>query len=177
MKPELFHILGTILLLGMLLPAAWIDIRTRKIPNRLTFFGMAFGLLLRSFLGPEELGLGLLGGLIAFVFAFPFFLVGALGAGDGKLLIAVGLLMGPEKFFVSLLLIGVLGGVLSLLAAVRQGRLLDTFRNVKFLLVGWFLNFSLTGSLRPPSSPLPTSSVTVPYGVAICLGAIAGWFL
>ncbi len=93
----------------LLLTAAALDIRDRRIPNVLTgagvLVGLAFGILEAhglplSALAGMALGLGI---------GFPLFALGALGAGDAKLLAAVGAFLGPTGLVLTALYGGIAG--------------------------------------------------------------------
>src|SRR5215471_9472491 len=101
------------LALALAFTAAFFDVKQRRIPNWLTYPGMVSGLVLRGFLfgwkgliGAVE-GFLLLGGIM-----FLFYAVRAMGAGDVKLMAAVGSLVGPTHGFVVLLATAICGGVL-----------------------------------------------------------------
>src|SRR2546425_3492211 len=76
--------------------AAIYDLRFRRIPNWLVLLGLVFGLGMNTYLfhweGLRRAGLGL--GL-AFLVYFPLHLLRAMGAGDVKLMAAVGSIVGP----------------------------------------------------------------------------------
>src|SRR4029079_6556305 len=76
--------------------AAVIDIRTRRIPNLLTFGGAAsafvYFVIMHGFSGLGQSAAGWAVGLALFM---PIFLLGGMGAGDVKLLGAVGAWLGP----------------------------------------------------------------------------------
>jgi prepilin peptidase CpaA len=152
--------------------AAFLDLRSRRIPNALTVTGAAAALILRAPLGWEALADGFLGIGLALLLTVPFFLVKALGGGDVKLMAAVGAFMGPEELFGACLLIGLLGGLLALFEAVRQGALRSVLINVVYMVVRWFspLRRELTPTLTSPAA------MTVPYGVPIAIGAVIWWF-
>lgn len=106
--------------------AVVIDVRTRRIPNWLTGSLAAAGLGM-SFAGggltPGQAALGLLAGLLLMM---PAHLIGATGAGDVKLMAAVGAMVGPGLILRAFLFTAVTGGVFAVAVAARRGRLTDT---------------------------------------------------
>ena len=138
------------------------DLRERRIPNFLTFTGILVGLglqtaiygvdgLLGSFLG---LGLGLL-------VLFPLFAVSKFGAGDVKLLAAIGALRGFQFLWRAALLGAVSGGFLALLALAYH-------RELRYVTLGIITG----GSYR--------SQRSYPYSPAIAMGVLLvdlGWLL
>jgi prepilin peptidase CpaA len=152
--------------------AGWTDLRTRRIPNWLTLTGLLVGLALRAVDGLVPLRQGVAGAGAACVVGMVFFLLGALGGGDGKLLIAVGAFLGIDRLPGALLLIGVLGGLLGIGIAVRHGVILPSVLNAAGMIRRW-VTFGRSGVKRTIASP---GAVTVPYGAAIALGAIVWWF-
>jgi prepilin peptidase CpaA len=152
--------------------AAVLDLTSRRIPNALTVTAVVAGLVLRVPLGLDALFDGLVGTGLALGVTIPLFLVGALGGGDVKLLGAVGAFMGPERLAGAGLLIGLVGGVIALMDAIRRGTLRRVLMNTLHLVIGW---------ISPGRSDLPTtltspSAMTIPYGVPIALGALVWWF-
>ena len=91
------------------------DLRTRRIPNVLTFGAAVAGLAYQFATGGvEALGQAALGWLLgALVFIVPFAL-GGLGGGDVKLLAALGAWLGPADALWLALYTGVAGGVMAL---------------------------------------------------------------
>jgi prepilin peptidase CpaA len=106
--------------------AVVIDARTRRIPNWLTGaiagagFGIAFG---GGGVTPLQ---ALLGVLVGLALMLPGHLIGATGAGDVKLMAAVGSFLGPGLAFRAFLYSALAGGVLALTIAARRGLLTDT---------------------------------------------------
>jgi prepilin peptidase CpaA len=104
--------------------AAAIDIRTRRVPNSLTMPLAAAGVLLAAAgFGRVGVTAALAGGLVGLVLMLPGHFLGATGAGDVKLLAALGTLLGPASTLWAFLLAMIAGGILAALVAAHRGRL------------------------------------------------------
>jgi prepilin peptidase CpaA len=134
--------------------AALLDLRSRRIPNWLTASALLCGVLLNVWLlGPSGLVGALAGAALGLVLLLPFYAQRAIGAGDVKLLAALGALVGPHVL-VSVAVYGALvGGAMSMLILLLRGRL---FIALHELLI----------EHRPPT----LSGAKAPYGVAIAAG-------
>jgi prepilin peptidase CpaA len=148
------------------------DIWTRRIPNWLTLCMLVVALFLRAFAGLAPLSAGIGGAFCGLLVALALFKLGALGGGDGKLLIGVGAFLGYERLPGALLAIGVLGGLLGVLEAVRCGVILPAVVNAGNMIRRWF-TLGRSGERRTLDSP---GALAVPYGAAISAGAILWWF-
>jgi len=116
--------------------ACWTDLRTRRIPNVLTFGAAGAGLAFHVFVSGNPLTA--LAGWITGVLLFsPLFLLRGMGAGDLKLLGALGAWLGPLMAFRIGLWSAVAGGVLAVAVALGHGYLGHALRNVRLLLVHW----------------------------------------
>jgi prepilin peptidase CpaA len=133
------------------------DVRSKKIPNSLTF-GAAGAAIVFHTVMPAGAGLigavegWFVGALIMFV---PFALRG-LGGGDVKLIAALGAWLGPANAMWLALYAGVAGFVMALVVALYSGYLRKALVNVWFLLQHWTVNgirplddVSLEGSSGP----------------------------
>ena len=118
--------------------ACFSDVRTRHIPNTLTFgaSAVAFAFFLATN-GIAGLGLSLAGWGVGLALFVPFFLLGGMGAGDVKLLAAFGAWLGPADVFWVAIYGGLAGGVLAVLVALRHGYLRKALRNLGSLLWYW----------------------------------------
>lgn len=120
------------------LAACVTDIKTRRIPNLLTFgaaaTGLAYHLAMSGWEGLMGAGLGWLAG-VAFLF-LPFAL-GGMGGGDVKLMGALGAWLGATATVWVVLYTGIAGGVLALAVSARHGYLATAFRNLWLLLAHW----------------------------------------
>jgi len=119
-------------LAAVVIIAAVFDVRTRRIPNWLNLFGVLAGLLLNWFLNVDKynwrsalMGLGL-----AFLIYFPLYLLRGMGAGDVKLMAAVGALVGPANWFAIFVLSNILGAAAAVVLLLSKGKLWGTLRNV-----------------------------------------------
>lgn len=161
-------------LAAVVIIAAVFDVRTRRIPNWLNLFGVLAGLLLNWFLDVDKynwrsalMGLGL-----AFLIYFPLYLLRGMGAGDVKLMAAVGALVGPANWFAIFVLSNILGAAAAVVLLLSKGKLWGTLRNV-----GYMLNE--LAHFRPPymrreeldlKSP---KALTMPHGLAIAMGSLS----
>ena len=106
----------------LLLAASACDLKTRRIPNGLTAAGALAGLAGHAYLGHLP---GLLWALAGIAAALPLLLLyaaRAFGAGDVKLLMAVGTLMGPHFLLWTLLGAAFAAGLLALMSVIRRRR-------------------------------------------------------
>ena len=141
------------LLLATVLVSVVTDLLERRIYNVVTFPMVLAGILL-SVAGGGPWWAGLAGALVAGLAYLPLYAFRIMGAGDVKLIMAVGALGGMRVGLVTAVGAIIVGGVLSAGAMYSRKR----FRDV--LLV-----------LRPGASP--ENSLKVPYGVAIALASVA----
>lgn len=165
--------LVTSVLVALLVAAAALDLRTRRIPNVLTVSGIMIALALRSAFGAGAMVDGLQSAGLALVIVLPFFMLGALGGGDLKLLVAVGAFMEPFQFVLALLATAVVGGVLAVGESIRRGAIRPLLSNT----AGLATHVATGGRMGHRSAIGRPGAVTVPYGLAIAIGSLAVWFL
>lgn len=123
---------------AVLLLACISDLRTRRIPNALTFSAIAAALAFHVVTGgPSAAGWSLAGCVLGALLFFPMFALRGMGAGDVKLLAAVGAWLGPWEVAMAALAASVAGGVIALAVAVGHGYLRTAARNVWMLLMYW----------------------------------------
>lgn len=98
----------------------------------------------------------------------PFVMVRSLGAGDWKLIGALGAFLGPHNL-ISLLFVTVLiAGVMALLVVIWKRRFLQTIRNIGRMLAA-MMSLHLPG--KEVSLDNPESS-KIPFGVAAAIAVI-----
>lgn len=161
-------------LLALVLGAAIYDVRYRRIPNWLTVGGAAIGVALNTFLGPPVGGLAfaLKGLAMGFGAYLALYALHAMGAGDVKLMAAVGALAGWQNWVGIFIITAILGGVAAIMLSILRGRLGKTLWNVGFIL-------SEMKSGRPAYlgreelDVRSSKSLGLPHGAVIALATIA----
>jgi len=123
-------------LLVMLLAAALFDVMYRRIPNWLTVSGVVLGLVMNAIIGAPRGGIvfALSGFLVGFAVYAVLYALRAMGAGDVKLMAAIGALVGWKSWFGIFLLTAIIGGAMALILVISRGRLKKTVFNVGFIL-------------------------------------------
>jgi len=157
------------------LVGAGFDIKSRRIPNVLTLPAILAGLLLHGLLdGWHGLLTSLAAGLICGVIFLIFYLAGGMGAGDVKLITAVGALAGLSNAAYLLVLTSLAGGVMGIAFALMRGRLKQTLFNVAAL-----AEHHKDEGLKPHPdlNVLNQGTLRLPYGVAIAAGCTITFYL
>ena len=103
---------------------------------------------------------------------FPLYLLRAMGAGDVKLMAAIGAIVGAANWLGILVLTSVFGGLSALVLVMSKGRLRHTFRNI------WIILTSLVHRHAPyKSNPeldvASEQAIRLPHAVVIALGCMA----
>ncbi len=167
--PPVFQILLALLVL----PAGVYDIRYRRVPNWLTVPGVLIGLALNWFLYETPgLWFSLKGLGLALLIYFPLFAIRAMGAGDAKLMAAVGAMVGPWNWLGIFILTGILGGAFAVALLCTTGRVRRTFANLAFLLkeLAYFRPPYLKNEELDVRNP---KAVGLPHAAVIGLGTLA----
>jgi len=169
-----------VVLLLMLAVASWTDVRHHRILNVITLGGAAVGVCLQTWMGGID---GLLAGFggwtVGLVGLLPLYLLHGMGAGDVKLMAAVGSFLGPANALVAVVLSLIVGGLFI------GGFILFWRGGVMALLRRWGLMLKtlvLTGTVAyVPPHPDEAAATRFPYAIAISAGAVAtliwpNWF-
>jgi len=165
---EKYFLLGAVL---VALVGAVSDIRSARIPNRLTYIALLAALPLRTaLLGLAGLKSGAIGILVAGGLFLLLFVIGAMGGGDMKLMAAVGAWVGSTQVLKLILVSALAGGVLAIGSIIFRNVVGETIRNTMRLVY-----YRLTSGLQPhPELNVQSvSSQRVPYGVAIAVGVLS----
>jgi leader peptidase (prepilin peptidase)/N-methyltransferase len=149
-----FGWLGPLYLAAVAWPLALIDIRERRLPNRLTLpvfpvtiLGQTFAVLIGAEV--SRLLVALLSAVISFGFCLALNRYAGLGMGDVKLIAGINLALGwftPLLPSVAVLIGLVLAGVVSLtMVALRKTRMGSSIALGPYLLVGFLVSFIAQG--------------------------------
>jgi prepilin peptidase CpaA len=161
-----------VLLLCTVLVAGVFDLRYRRIPNWLNLgaigLGMAVNVILFALHGLVLALLGIGCSLLVYV---PLYLVRGMGAGDVKLMAAVGAIVGPMNWLYIFLFTALLGGVVSLLYVVFRKRLYQTLLNLQ-LVVGELARVRLPASREARLDIRHRDALRIPHGAVIAFGAL-----
>lgn len=125
-----------VLLVGVV--ASVSDLRTRRIPNALTFGAAALGLVFHVVSGGMSgFGLSLAGLATGLAIFFPVFALGGLGAGDVKLLACIGAWLGPIGALWTAMYAAMAGGAIAFALVLVRGYARQAFSNIWLLLCHW----------------------------------------
>jgi prepilin peptidase CpaA len=151
------------------LAAGWTDLRSRRIPNRLTVPALAAGILVNTVaLGWPGARQALLGAGLGLGLLLPFVLLKSLGGGDWKLMGALGAFLGPARLITVLVITVLAAGVMAVLLVIWKKRIGQTLRNVGHLLAS-LMTLHLPG---PELSLDDPHSLKVPFGVAVAVAVV-----
>lgn len=154
------------LLIGLLATAVLYDVATRRIPNWLVLVSLV-GALTSSANGASNLDFtaSLFGALAGLAVLFPFHVMRVMGAGDVKLMAAIGAVLGPLPIVGAALLALAAGGVLALLAALSSQSLARVFANLRLMLF-----VAAAGKSSGVSIADIETTGRLPYALAIAAG-------
>jgi prepilin peptidase CpaA len=162
--------------------SGFFDLRERKIPNKITFTGILIGIIVNlitgGWTGLLHAIVGTLAGLA--IFFIPF-LMGGMGAGDVKLMGAVGALMGWQFSLMTAVYSALFGGLMVLVYLLYSGKLKDTFKKMILSLINLLFRFLNHLGYNETINRMQRSLVKdgqtykkiyIPYGVAIAGGTV-----
>ncbi|HEX5412681.1 MAG TPA: prepilin peptidase [Terriglobia bacterium] len=165
------HVAAWAVALLVALWAGWLDLRFRRIPNWLTVSGFVLGLATNGILfGWTGVAGGLEGAGIAIAVLIVPVVLRGIGAGDLKLMIALGACLGPWKFLNVLLASIFIAGFMAVVEIVRKRRIRQTLTNL-LILIRAFVTFGL-GARESIVTLDDPGTLRLPFGVAIALAVV-----
>ena len=150
--------------LALVIAAAAFDLHSRRIPNVLVLLGLIAAVPVQWIVhgGAAGLWLGLQGLATGVAVMLPFYLLRAFGAGDAKLMGAIGAFVGPSAVLLIALATFVVGGLWALMLVVQRRQLRHAGNSLFLMCTSFEQHKTQTTSLG-----------RLPYGVAIALGTTA----
>lgn len=160
-----------IFLTTILVASAIIDIRVQKIPNLLTLPTIVVGLVYHTSINGWDGLIASLGGtaLGIALFIIPYSM-GGMGAGDAKLMGAVGSIVGVKGVLIASLFTAIAGGIYALIVFAFNSKYFKSFINRSALTIK---AFALTKHFIPIPADDSEKKPKLCYGVAIAVGTIS----
>jgi len=151
------------------------DLRSRRIPNWLTFGAAEAGIGYHLYdAGLEGLGFAAGGWLVGGLIFLPLFALRGMGGGDVKLMAALGAWVGPITAIWAALYAAVAGGVFALIVALASGYTKQAFANVWSILMFW----RIAGVQQHPTLTIDSArAVRLPYALPIAAGLVTTLWL
>jgi prepilin peptidase CpaA len=169
---EVIYVSASVICAGI---ASVYDYRYRRVPNLLTGPAILFGLLLHLVLGgPAQLGMAALAGLIAGGIFLIFYIAGGMGAGDVKLMAAVGCIVGTSALKEVMISTVLIGAVFGIVLAIQRGRLRETLGNVGKLVKH---HGSEGMKSHPELNVRNSNTLRLPYALPIAAGCLVTFYL
>lgn len=160
------------ILIPGILYASWIDYSERRVPNWLNGLLAAGGLIMQGvFFGWAGVGSGALGMLVGFAVLILPWVVHGMGAGDVKLMAAIGAWLGPWLTLLSFAVGAVIGGVVALVMIFSSGRAVHAYTNMQTIM-GKFRRLDTALGEYGGARSFGDSSQLLPYGVPLTVGTI-----
>ena len=171
------------ILVPAILYASWIDFSERRVPNWLNASLAVAGLITQAaFFGWSGVWTGLLGLSMGFGLLIVPWLMHGMGAGDVKLMAAIGAWLGPWLTFLSFSAGAVIGGVAAVVMILSTGRAVHALVNMQTIMTkmrrvdtafgefGGAKTFGDTSQLLPYGVPLTAGTIGV-----LCTYYFGGW--
>lgn len=152
------------------------DVRSRRIPNWLTVSTLLLGFVLNALIAYpsplEGVWLSARGFALAFGLNLAMYMLHMTGAGDVKLLAAVGAMVGSSDFLFIFLLTALIGGVLAVILMLLKGRVRQTLWNLAYM-VGELMKWRAPHLTREQLDVGSSKALRLPGAVRIGLGVVA----
>ena len=164
-NPDYFLML---LLLSILIISVIIDFRIQKIPNLITFPAIIIALLYHfSANGTDGLVFSVLGLITGIGLLIIPYMWGGMGAGDAKLMGAVGAILGAKSVFDAFLLTALVGGIYAIILVLLNQKEFKGFFKKQLITLRLYI---FTREYIPDPVEDSTKKPKLCYGVAIALG-------
>ena len=160
--------IGAVLVVALV--AVAFDVRTRRIPNLLTFGAAILALCVATLSGGLSATMtAVLAWIVGVALFFPFFALGGMGAGDVKLLAALAAWLGPMDAVYMAMFSAMAGGVIALGVTLLRGYTRQALSNIWLMLMHW----RVVGPQPVPGLTLTDGHAPrLAYAIPIAVGAL-----
>ncbi len=175
MKPSVVYVVDVVVAAAVLI-SVYTDLKERKIYNAVVIPAALAGLVLNSaFSGVDGALLSLKGLAAGLGLLFIPYALGGFGAGDVKLMGAIGSLKGAFFAVKVFLAAAITGGILAVLVLLRQKRLLSTLKRIGISLTIFVGSVFKINTLK--SLDKAEFHESLPYGLAIGIGTLMAYLV
>jgi prepilin peptidase CpaA len=158
---------------AMVVAATFTDVRSGRIPDRLTLPFFVLGFVSSGFAhGWSGVWQSVLGVLAAAIVTGFFCFLRGMGMGDLKLCVAVGAWIGPSQVVLAMVLTGLAGGAIAVCWALAGGFLWQALRGTVGLVAGFARKGLKPHETLALDNPLARK---MPYAPAIAIGTICSF--
>ena len=163
------------IVIGVAAAAALTDVTSRRIPNVLTFGAAGAALIYGAATGSAAGAFDALAGwLVGALLLMPLFLVRGMGAGDVKLVAALGAWVGPVEALWLVVAVSLAGGVVGVGYALARGYLRQAVSNLVVIGMHWrYSGFQPVPGLTLDNAQAPR----LPYAIPILIGTMVTLWL
>lgn len=146
------------------------DLRSRRIPNWLTFGAAAAGITWHLVQAGPGAALWSLAGWLACVALFaPVFIVGGMGAGDVKLVGALGAWLGVSHGIYLILYSAICGGVMAVAVSLARGYFRTALANLRLIVTSWRFGIAMVPGLTLGDARGPRLAYALPIAAGTVL--------
>ncbi|WP_459556548.1 A24 family peptidase [Lacunimicrobium album] len=156
--------------------AAWIDGRQLRVPNWMTYPMILAGLVYNSFaFGWDGAQMAFVGMIVGLLTLLPLYAVGGMGAGDVKMMAAIGAWLGAIVTWYAFCASVIVGAIMAIIMVLWRRDLEKHTVNAMIILNEW-------STIRDPNKLAAIAKerkprmLLLPYGIPICIGSI-GYFM
>lgn len=181
--------ISNILLISLLLTAAYFDVTEKRIPNLITFPTVILGLLLNIIMyGLNGVVISISGLLVGMAVFFIPFAFGVMGAGDVKFMAAIGAIMGWKFTILSAIFSAAAGMFVAIGYLIYKKELFSYIKKLIMFILKSFIKIILKYIYFDPNNKFGNkikkfayfkeekvkekNKLYVPYGLAITLGTL-----
>ncbi|MDQ2775099.1 MAG: A24 family peptidase [Acidobacteriota bacterium] len=161
----------TVVLLLVVVAAGIYDLRVRRIPNWLNLSGLILGLGFNAMPGQDGVAKSLVGLACALAVYIPLYLVRGMGAGDVKLMAAVGSITGPANWLGIFIVTAILGGIAALVLIAVRRKFQQTVLNLGTILRELF-HRRMPSAADEKLDIRDSRALRMPHGAIIAAGSI-----